>query len=213
VKVEKKALLEGKSQQDLVNIAFAGPDLEDEFQSYKAKQVDSELGIDAKKKKIMADVKAGWGDWAGPDQGVGFVSAKITKKRDRLVAQAEVEAEEKKKGRSDTKTPNVMMSDRRVKTAAKFKIAEVPHPFTSREEYEKSLVMPIGDEWNASHVVRQNTKPDIFLRAGRVVEPLKLSKNREKTSAAEYDKAKAAAGVVTKAPMNDKFTLRKFKGF
>ena len=215
VKAEKKALLEGKSQQDLVKIAFAGPDLEDEFQSYKEKQVDSELGIDAKKKKIMADVKAGWGDWAGPGQGAGFVSAKITKKRDRLVASAEAEADEKRKSRGDTKTPNVMMSDRRVKTAAKFKIADVPHPFTSREEYEKSLVMPIGEEWNASHVVRQNTKPDMFLRAGRVVEPLKLSKNHEKTSAVEYEKAKSAAGGAGsgKAPMNDKFTLRKYKGF
>ena len=163
----------------------------------------------------MADVKAGWGDWAGPGQGAGFVSAKITKKRDRVVASAEAEADEKRKSRGDTKTPNVMMSDRRVKTAAKFKIADVPHPFTSREEYEKSLVMPIGEEWNASHVVRQNTKPDMFLRAGRVVEPLKLSKNHEKTSAVEYEKAKSAAGGAGsgKAPMNDKFTLRKYKGF
>jgi U3 small nucleolar RNA-associated protein 14 len=37
-----------------------------------------------------------------------------------------------------------MISDRRIKTASKYKISEVPHPFTSREEYEQSLRLPIG---------------------------------------------------------------------
>ena len=98
------------------------------------------------------------------------------------------------KNRKDTKMSNVILSDRRIKTSAKFKIADIPHPFTSREEYEKSLIMPIGEEWNASHVVRQNTKPDIFMRAGRVVEPIKLSKNMEKTSQIGKAARSASAG-------------------
>lgn len=36
--------------------------------------------------------------------------------------------------------------------------------------------MPLGEEWNASHIVRRNTKPEIMLRAGRVVAPIKLAK-------------------------------------
>ena len=64
--------------------------------------------------------------------------------RDRLMNKVMEETNEKKKGRRDTKMPNVMISDRRVKTAAKYKISEIPHPFTSREEYERSLLMPLG---------------------------------------------------------------------
>ena len=121
----------------------------------------------------MKDVKAGWGDWAGPGKEV---SQKILSKRDKLIAAAEADAARKKMGRKDTKMPNVVLSERRVKTASKFKLDEVPHPFTTREEYEQSLRMPVGEEWNASHVVRANTKPEVMLRAGRVVEPAKLSR-------------------------------------
>ena len=32
------------------------------------------------------------------------------------------------------------------------------------------------EEWNASHVVRKNTKPEVMLRAGRIIEPIKLPK-------------------------------------
>lgn len=169
---ERKPLLMQKSQEDLVQLAFAGPDYERDFQTLKKEAVDAELGIDEKKLKIIKDVKAGWGDWAGP--GASLVSDKILKRRDKLVKAAESEADEKRQKRKDVKQPNVIISDRRVKTASKFKIADVPHPFTTREEYERSLAMPIGNEFNASHVVKAYTKPEILLRAGRVIEPAKL---------------------------------------
>ena len=35
------------------------------------------------------------------------------------------------------------------------------------------------DEWNASHVVRTNTKPEILIRPGRVIETIKLEKKRK----------------------------------
>jgi U3 small nucleolar RNA-associated protein 14 len=155
-------------------------------------------------------VKAGWGDWAGP--GATLVSAKILKTRDRLLSKVEAEDAQQRAKRRDQKIPNVILSDRRIKTAAKYKVATVPHPFTTMEEYERSLQMPIGgthstcqppacfayscfvaplvlavvlfiftalfvfvtcaDEWNASHVVRSMTKPEIMLRAGRIIEPI-----------------------------------------
>ncbi len=52
--------------------------------------------------------------------------------------------------RQDGKIFNVMISDKRVKTAAKYKIDEVPHPFTTREEYERSMQMPVGGKINAT---------------------------------------------------------------
>lgn len=143
--VEKKPLILQKTQEDLVQMAFAGPDLEEEFKTMKQEGIDAELGIDEKKKKILSQVKSGWGDWAGP--GNTGISDKILKKRDRLLKISEAEADEKRKQRADVKNKNlynVMISDRRVKTAAKYKIDEIPHPFTTREEYERSLQMPIG---------------------------------------------------------------------
>lgn len=93
-------------------------------------------------------MKAGWGDWAGPGASTSMdgASDKITKKRNRLLTKIHEEEADKKKGRADNtkKMFNVMIAEKRVKSASKFKIADVPHPFTSREEYERSLRMPLG---------------------------------------------------------------------
>lgn len=55
-------------------------------------------------------------------------------------------------------------------------VSEVPYPFTSREQYERSLRQPIGGEWNTSQSVRAMTRPAVVVRAGVAVAPMKLGK-------------------------------------
>jgi U3 small nucleolar RNA-associated protein 14 len=62
----KRKLTDEKSTVDMVNLAFAGPDYEAEFKASKKQAIDQELGVDEKKMQILSQVKAGWGDWAGP---------------------------------------------------------------------------------------------------------------------------------------------------
>jgi U3 small nucleolar RNA-associated protein 14 len=92
---------------------------------------------------MCLSVKAGWGDWAVPGAPMG-VSNRTLQKRDKLLSQLEKEAEEKKAQRKDNKFSSVMFSERRIKTGAKYKLTEVPHPFTSMEEYQRSIQMPLG---------------------------------------------------------------------
>ena len=40
-----------------MQIAFAGPDLEDDFAKMKGAAIDEELGIDEKRNKILSDGK------------------------------------------------------------------------------------------------------------------------------------------------------------
>lgn len=91
-------------------------------------------------------MKPGWGDWAGPGQDAVAIGQKTARKRERLLQQAEAESEALRKNRADSgqKLFNVMISERRVKSASKYKIDSIPHPFTSREEYERSIQMPVG---------------------------------------------------------------------
>lgn len=116
-------------------------------------------------------MKAGWGDWAGPGSN-GMVSEKIQAKRDKLLLQIQREHDTLKLQRQDAKKSNVMISEKRVKAQARYKLSEVPHPFSSMEEYERSLRMPLGQEWNASHVVTRLTQPEVKKRAGRIIEPI-----------------------------------------
>ena len=128
------------------------------------------------------------------------ISQKTLNKRDRLLTKVQDEHASKVLGRSDAKMHTVMISNRRVKTAAKYKITEIPRPYTTVEEYERSLQMPLGDEWNSSDVVKSNTQPEIKLRPGRVIEPLKLSKKRSASAAAESTRLnKPAANSAKKA--------------
>ncbi len=46
-------LLMQKSQADLVKMAFSGPSLEEEFNAYKEREVDAELGVDEKRMNIL----------------------------------------------------------------------------------------------------------------------------------------------------------------
>jgi U3 small nucleolar RNA-associated protein 14 len=51
---ERKPLLSQKSQADLVQMAFAGPNLEEEFTALKNQSIDEELGFDAKRKDVLS---------------------------------------------------------------------------------------------------------------------------------------------------------------
>ncbi len=93
---------------------------------------------------VFASVKPGWGEWAGI--GLSGISEKAKASRERQIKKIDEESAEKRALRKDGKIFNVVLSDRRVKTAAKYKIGEVPHPFTTREEYERSIQMPLGGE-------------------------------------------------------------------
>ena len=55
----KISLSEGRSQAELVQAAFAGPDLEAEFSAYKRQEIDAEHGIDEKRLKIISDGEFG----------------------------------------------------------------------------------------------------------------------------------------------------------
>ena len=129
-----------------------------------------------------------------------MVSQKILNTRNRLLARVEAAHGAQVQKRKDTagKMMNVLISERRVKAAAKYKIADIPHPFTTREEYERSLQMPLGEDWNASNVVKNNTKPEILTRAGRVIEPIA----RPRTNPAAV--AAAAAAQQQKPNQNNK---------
>jgi U3 small nucleolar RNA-associated protein 14 len=92
----------------------------------------------------LIPVKAGWGDWAGP--GSMGISKRTLNRRDALMKAVNEEADKKRAGRLDSskKMLNVMISEKLVKGHSKYKLADIPHPFTTREEYEQSIKMPVG---------------------------------------------------------------------
>jgi U3 small nucleolar RNA-associated protein 14 len=51
----------------------------------------------------------------------------------------------------------------------------VPYPFTSREQYERSIRNPLGPDWNTAEVLAKNVAPAVSYKPGVIIAPIKLS--------------------------------------
>ena len=152
------------TQEELVQKAFAAPpqeEVEGEFEAEKELARQEEVANSRKKKKRDMTSSDGWGAWAG--SGVRPPKrARPAVTEDKIVPK-----------RKDDRRPNVIISQARIKrTANKYMLKDVPYPFTSREEYEKSLKGGIGKEWNVSSGVKAYTRPEIITRAGKIIKPI-----------------------------------------
>jgi U3 small nucleolar RNA-associated protein 14 len=180
-KVSEKSIVM-LTQEELVRKAFAAPvdlDMDDEF----AKEKDATEKEEDPTRKIPKNEKdlggvSGWGSWAG--KGAPPL-AKSSSRRKIPPKLQPPEVSIPKRQRLDAKKPGVIISQKRISKAGKYLLAEIPYPFTSREEYERSMVGGIGREWNVTSSFKAMTRPEIYRRAGKVIQPLsqKVSQSLE----------------------------------
>ena len=154
------------SNQDLIRRAFAGDSVIAEFDSEKAAAVSSELPQEV-------DMSLpGWGTWAGAgltrrEQRHAKAQRKQMKKR--LPGDDGVERER----RQDAKLKGVIISEKRVKKNDKYLATQLPHPFETRQQYERSLRLPVGPEWTTKETFQGMTKPRILLKQGVITSMVK----------------------------------------
>ena len=159
------------TQEELVRKAFAAPsedDIEQEFQKEKEEHAArDDPARKAKKEKGPVDV-AGWGAWTG--EGATPPPPKKRKLPKKLRAPAKKEEKPKRK---DDRKPNVIINEKRVKkTANSYLLGEVPHPYSSRAEYEEAMQGGIGREWNVTTSFKNMTRPEILTRTGKIIQPI-----------------------------------------
>ena len=129
----------------------------------------------------------GWGSWGG----LGARPSRRDEERKRSAAEARaalLAAAAAK--RQDAALRNVIISEKRDKKAAKFTVAGVPFPFTSREQYERSVRAPLGGEWNTARSQAALTQPRVTTVRGAAIEPVAPSK---KSNPADKKRPAAAA--------------------
>ncbi|KAK9494847.1 small-subunit processome [Lipomyces doorenjongii] len=141
-------------QRELVKRAFAGDDVVREFQEEKQKTVEDEGD------KEVDVTLPGWGSWTG--KGVRKPQKKFIQKIEGI----------NPKNRQDSKLKNVIINEKAAKKSAKYTAGAVPFPYETREQYERSLRMPIGKLWSTQATVQRLTKPKVIVKPGVVVEPL-----------------------------------------
>ena len=105
----------------------------------------------------------GWGDWAG--------SGTENRKKRRVVKKIKGIVDQDK--RRDKNLKNVIINERVNKKNLKYQSSAVPFPFESREQYERSLRMPLGQEWTSRTSHQKMIKPRILTKSSTVIDPLK----------------------------------------
>ncbi|KAG8531001.1 uncharacterized protein KY384_004358 [Bacidia gigantensis] len=115
--------------------------------------------------QIIDNTMPGWGSWTG----IG-VSKRASKPhpRQRKVTKVLGIAPENRK---DAKLKDVIISEKKVKKNGKYLASQLPHPFETRAQYERSLRLPVGPEWTTKETFQGMTKPRVLMKQG-VIAPM-----------------------------------------
>jgi U3 small nucleolar RNA-associated protein 14 len=173
---------EGDLQRQLLAAAFAGDDVEGEFEAAKAAEVAAELP--------SAEVEGqlpGWGTWSGQQREPAWMAAA----RAKAAAQRDSAAAERK----DAGMKHVVISEKWDKKAAKYHASALPFPFKDKGVYESAMRQPLGRQFNPDAAFRNLTRPAVLKDTGVVIQPLRFSKQVEKYNAAGGGKARAVVTV------------------
>ncbi|KAG5651215.1 hypothetical protein H0H81_009463 [Sphagnurus paluster] len=151
-----KAVRHAFEQRDLVALAFAGDNVVHEFE-------------EAKKREIAADAPRevdttipGWGSWGG----AGTRAAPPKPNRIKKIAGIDPTT------RADYGKGHVIISEKRDKKAAKYLVKDLPFPYTSKAQFDKSMERPLGTEWNTRVAFQRGTLPRVVKKPGMIINPL-----------------------------------------
>ncbi|KAM3474122.1 hypothetical protein MY5147_004421 [Beauveria neobassiana] len=144
--------------QALVARAFAGEDVVGEFEREKAAIAADDDD------KVIDNTLPGWGAWVGE----GVSKRELKRNAGRFLTKVEGV---KPKNRKDAKLAKVIVNEKRIKKNNLYMASQLPHPFETREQYERSLRMPVGPEWMTRETFQANTKPRVLVKQG-IITPM-----------------------------------------
>ncbi|KAJ7210462.1 Utp14-domain-containing protein [Mycena pura] len=151
-----KADTKAFEQRDLVALAFAGDNVVRDFEEAKKREIASDAP------RNVDTTLPGWGSWGGPNARKGKPKPKFIKKIPGIAPT----------DRADHGKAHIIISEKRDKKAAKYQVKDLPYPFTSVAQYERSLEAPLGTEWNTRVAFQKGTLPRVVKKMGMVIEPL-----------------------------------------
>ncbi|KAH9816330.1 U3 small nucleolar RNA-associated protein 14-like [Teratosphaeria destructans] len=145
--------------------AFAGDDVELAFSREKAA-----LAAEEDEQEISTHLP-GWGSWTGEGLSRSIRKANQKAAHNPLFKHkvpGGVTAEQRK----DRKLDRVMVSEKQDRKGDRYRARELPRGFEAREQYERSLRVPVGPEWTTKAVFQRGTRPRVVVRKGEVIEAM-----------------------------------------
>ncbi|KAJ6442130.1 30S ribosomal protein S7 [Purpureocillium lavendulum] len=144
--------------QELLTRTFAGDEVVGEFEREKADVAEADDD------KVIDNTLPGWGSWVGD----GVSNKEKKRHQGRFLTKVEGI---KKKDRQDAKLERVIINEKRIKKNDRYLASQLPHPFESRQQYERSLRLPVGPEWSTKETFQDGTKPRVIMKQG-IIAPM-----------------------------------------
>ncbi|EAW08295.1 UTP14 family protein [Aspergillus clavatus NRRL 1] len=142
---------------DLVKRAFAGDEVVQDFDQEKIDTIEEEGD------KVIDETLPGWGSWAGDG-----VSKRELRRQKKVLTKVEGV---KPENRKDAKLSRVIINEKRIRKNNKYLATQLPHPFETKAQYERSLRLPIGPEWSTKETLQNATKPRVMIKQG-IIKPM-----------------------------------------
>uniref|UniRef100_A0A6B2KY25 U3 small nucleolar RNA-associated protein 14 homolog A n=1 Tax=Arcella intermedia TaxID=1963864 RepID=A0A6B2KY25_9EUKA len=154
-------VLGNKDQQDIIYRAFAGDDVQLEFENEKKKALQDQLPKD----ELELDLP-GWGNWAG--EGIQW---KPTPNDLKKLSKKEQTQKELLAKRKDAAMPNVIINESKNPAIEKHKTF-LPPKGLSKELYTRNFATPLGREWNPITTHKKMVKPRVLVKRGTIINPI-----------------------------------------
>lgn len=141
---------------------FAGDD-DEEVKTQFAKE--KKQTVEEEGDQVVDNTLPGWGSWTG----AGISKREKKKGKGQVLSTIKGIAPE---ARKDARLERVIINEKTVKKNGKYLAAELPHPFESRQQYERALRLPMGPEWSTRNHFQDAIKPRVLLKQGQVIKPM-----------------------------------------
>ncbi|EIW64453.1 Utp14-domain-containing protein [Trametes versicolor FP-101664 SS1] len=151
-----KGKVKAFEQRDLVALAFAGDNVVQDFADAKRREIQEDAP------KEIDTTLPGWGTWGGTGTKKAPPKPHFIKK----IAGVDPTT------RADYKKTHVVISEKRDKKAAKYQVKDLPFPYTSKAQFDRSMEVPLGTEWNTRLGFQRATLPKVVTKMGKLITPL-----------------------------------------
>ncbi|CAD6893182.1 unnamed protein product [Tilletia controversa] len=152
------------TQRDLVAEAFAGDDVTAQFAEQKRALVEA----DAPQEEDNS--LPGWGSWSG--KGVKHSAAQKARLAANRAKHTRTLPGLAPSARKDAGMEHVVINERADKKVEKYKVKDLPYPFTSAAQYELVMRGAMGAEWNTRTQHQRMTLPRVVTKPGKAIAPI-----------------------------------------
>ncbi|KAE8209518.1 hypothetical protein CF327_g6501 [Tilletia walkeri] len=152
------------TQRDLVAEAFAGDDVTAQFAEEKRALMEA----DAPQEEDNS--LPGWGSWSG--KGIKHNAAQKARIAANRAKHTRTLPGLTPSQRKDAGMEHVVINERVDKKVEKYKVKDLPYPFTSAAQYELVMRGAMGAEWNTRTQHQRMTLPRVVTKPGKAIAPI-----------------------------------------